>query len=73
VGRATIGRVHRWLLDHLPGFETAIKEMEKEFDRRALRHAAREPFSYAQLKKRYPLHFLFFPNPKIKHQYGSCQ
>ncbi len=70
VGRATIGRVHRWLSDQFPGYEAAIRGMEKEFDRRAIRHAAREPFSYAWLKKKYPIHFLLFPTPKIKNSYG---
>lgn len=71
VGKATISRIHTWLLDQLPGFENAVKEMEKEFDRRAVRHAARDKFTFAWLKKRYPIHFLFFPNPKIKHAYGQ--
>src|SRR3989344_6903264 len=55
VGRATIGRVRRWLTDQFPGFEDAIKAMEKEFERRAVRRATREPFSYAWLKKKYPI------------------
>lgn len=69
VSRATIGRVQRWLLDQFPGFETAIKEMEKEFDRRAQKsHLGfpMEPFSYAWMKRKYPLHFLLFPKPKKK-------
>lgn len=70
VGRATIGRVHHWLNDQFPGFENAIKEMEKEFDRRARKNAAREPFSFAWMKRKYPLHFLLFPSPSIKHRYG---
>ncbi|HEY4474189.1 MAG TPA: Trp family transcriptional regulator [Candidatus Paceibacterota bacterium] len=71
VGRATIGRVHKWLQDQFPGFETAVKEMEREFDRRA-RKAPVEPFSYAWLKRKYPLHFLLFPEPKTKkHSYGE--
>lgn len=70
VGRATIGRVHRWLKDQFPGFEQAIKEMEREFDNRA-RKAPLEPFSYAWMKRKYPLHFLLFPKPKKKsHTYG---
>jgi uncharacterized protein YerC len=71
VGKATIGRIHRWLKDQFPGFENAIKEMEKEFDKRA-RKAPMEVFSYAWLKRRYPLHFLLFPEPKTKkHSYGE--
>lgn len=62
VGRATIGRVHRWLTDQLPGFENAIKEMEREFERRKRRPLV----TYADLKRKYPLHFLLFPAPKRK-------
>lgn len=70
VGRATIGRVHRWLKDQFPGFETAVKEMERAFERRAQK-APVEPFSYGWLKRKYPLHFLLFPEPKKKHTYGE--
>lgn len=65
VSRATIGRVQRWLLDQFPGFETAIKEMEREFDRRAQK-SPMKPFSYAWMRRKYPLHFLLFPKPKKK-------
>src|SRR3989344_201407 len=63
VGRDTIGRVQHWLEDQLPGFETAVAELEKELTGREFRR------NYAQsalfrLKKRYPAHFLLFPWPK---------
>ena len=61
VGRATIGRVHRWLTDQFPGFENAIKEMESEFEQRKRRGPL---ISYAYMKRKYPLHFLLFPEPK---------
>jgi uncharacterized protein YerC len=70
VSRATIWRVEKWLEDQFPGFETAIKEMKKEFDRRA-RKGPLEPFSYAWMKRKYPLHFLLFPKPQLKHSYGK--
>lgn len=71
VSRATIWRVERWLEDQFPGFETAIKEMKKEFDRRALKGPL-EPFSYAWMKRKYPLHFLLWPSPKKKlNSYGK--
>jgi len=70
VGQGTIGRVHRWLKDQFPGFEQAIKEMEKEFNERARRMPA-ETFSYTWLKRKFPMHFLLFPKPKIKHQFGE--
>lgn len=67
VGRATIGRVQRWLHDKFPGFENAIKEMEREFSSRYKKHD--EKYLYAtsmlfRLKKKYPMHFLLFPTPK---------
>jgi len=71
VGQTTISRVQRWLEDQFPGYEQAIREMEKEFDRRAQKQVARQPLSYAWLKRKYPIHFLFFPKPKIKHHYGE--
>ncbi len=66
VGMDTIYRVQRWLEDQLPGFENAIKEMEKEFERRKIKYSKPEILSNAWLKKKYPLHFLFFPTPKKK-------
>jgi uncharacterized protein YerC len=71
VGRTTISKVHQWLKDQFPGFENAVKEMEKEFDQRASKRSL-EPFSYAWMKRKYPLHFLLFPQPKKKsHTYGT--
>lgn len=68
VGPDTVQRVQRWLSDSLPGFENAIKGLRKELDKRELKrlYAKAEPFSYAWMKKRYPLHFLLFPIPKSK-------
>lgn len=69
VGRDTIWRVQKWLLDQMPGYEEAIKGLEKEFkDRKA---KADDKYLYAtssiyRLKKKYPLHFLLFPWPKSK-------
>jgi len=64
VGKTTIARIDRWLHDQFPGFENAIKEMEKEFDARDRKHEYLEPFSYVWMKRKYPLHFLLFPEPK---------
>jgi uncharacterized protein YerC len=70
VGMGTIHRVDRWLHDQFPGFEKAIHGLEEEFDRRARKKEARtNPFSYAALKRKYPLHFLLFPDPKPKKQF----
>ncbi len=63
VGKDTVWRVQRWLHDQLPGYEHAIADLEKELDKRNFK------INYAKsalfrLKKKYPTHFLFFPNPK---------
>jgi len=72
VGPNTIWRVQKWLEDQFPGYEQAIQGMEKEMGKRAIRAEIRDdPFSYAALKKKYPLHFLLFPEPKPKKKYLS--
>lgn len=70
VGYATIYRVERWLNDQMPGYEQALDGLEEEMDKRALKREMKDnPFGYARLKKKYPLHFLLFPEPKPKKQY----
>lgn len=70
VGQNTVTRVERWLNDQFPGYENALAELEKEMDRRAIRReASQDPFSFAALKCKYPLHFLLFSNPKPKKHY----
>lgn len=77
VGRATVRKVERWLHDQFPGYENAIKDMEKEFKARIPRQSSPtvrksrnfDSYLYAtsalyRLKKKYPLHFLLFPTPK---------
>src|SRR3989338_7685233 len=69
VAPTTIRRVHRWLHDQFPGYEQAIKDMEKEFVKRKQKRD--EKYLYAtsamyRLKKKYPIHFLLFPLPKVK-------
>ncbi|MBX9765538.1 hypothetical protein K2X83_02765 [Patescibacteria group bacterium] len=62
VGRATIGRVEKWLQDQLPGYERAIRGLNKELEKRSRSIKAKnDPFSYTALKKKYKLHFLLFP------------
>ena len=70
VGYGTIARVAHWLDDQFPGYEQAVREMEKQLDTRAVRaEIKKEPFSYAALKRKYPLHFLLFPKPTPKKKY----
>ena len=44
----------------LPGFEQAIKELEKEMDKRKFKKQYAESALF-RLKKKYPAHFLLFP------------
>lgn len=69
VGYDTIYKVRRWLDDQLPGYENAIQSMEQEFEKR--KKKGDDKYLYAtsalyRLKKKYPLHFLLFPWPKVK-------
>ena len=67
VGTDTISRVQRWLNDQMPGYEQAIAGLEKEFDKRQEKKLYATSTLY-RLKKKYPLHFLLFPNPKLKNR-----
>jgi uncharacterized protein YerC len=72
VGPNTVWRVEKWLNDQFPGYEKALAGLEKEMDKRALARERKDnPFGYATLKKKYPLHFLLFPEPKPKKKYRS--
>ncbi len=77
VGYDTVYKVRRWLDDQFPGYENAIREMEKEFAKRKGARGGHEKkggesidrYLYAtsalyRLKKKYPLHFILFPWPK---------
>lgn len=69
VGYDTIYRVQRWLEDQMPGYEQAIQEMEKEFQRRGHKRDEKKLHATSalyRLKKKYPLHFLLFPTPKLR-------
>lgn len=59
VGPNTIWRVQRWLSDQMPGYEDAIRGLEVELTKR--KSSTDGPFSFAALKKKYPMHFLLFP------------
>ena len=69
VGNDTIYRVARWLEDQMPGYEQAIKEMNKEFEGRKQKYEDKKLYATSglyRLKKKYPLHFLLFPTPTLK-------
>lgn len=65
VGTDTVWRVERWLHDQLPGFENALAGLEEEFKRREFKRLYAQSALF-RLKKKYPLHFLLFPTPKLK-------
>lgn len=69
VGNDTVYRVARWLEDQMPGYEQAVKAMEKEFENRKQKYEDKKLYATSglyRLKKKYPLHFLLFPTPKLK-------
>ena len=59
----TIRNVDRWLQDQMPGYENAIHAIEEEFGKREFKKKYATSMLY-RFKKRYPLHFLLFPEPK---------
>lgn len=66
VGKDTVHRVHRWLLDQYPGYEKAINGLEYELGRReSSRNIDRNAF-IAKMKRKYPIRFLLFPWPRKK-------
>ena len=67
VGPDTIRRVQRWLRDQMPEYEQAIRGLEKELDKRQWKKLYATSSLY-RLKKKYPLHFLLFPTPKLKQR-----
>jgi uncharacterized protein YerC len=69
VGKDTIWRVQRWLLDQMPGYEQVIAGLEKDLKDRQKQHEHKKLYATSalyRLKKKYPLHFLLFPTPKLK-------
>ena len=65
VGTDTISRVDKWLSDQMPGYEQVITLIEKEFSKRQEKKLYATSTLY-RLKKKYPLHFLLLPTPKLK-------
>lgn len=64
-GLSTIDRIHRWLKDEMPGYENAIGAMEEELGRRDFKRKYSKSLLF-RLKRRYPLHYLLFPEPNMK-------
>jgi len=69
VGKDTVLRIARWLNDQFPGYENVVEDMEKELATR--KKKADDKYLYVtsalyRLKKKYPMHFLLFPTPKVK-------
>jgi uncharacterized protein YerC len=60
VGKDTIWRVRKWLLDQLPGYEQAIAGLEQVLEKRKFNKRYAESALF-RLKKKYPGHFLLFP------------
>ncbi len=63
-GHDTIHRVHQWLQDRVPGYEQAIAGFEKELEKRHRKMDQRALFK--ALKRKYPLHFLFWNSDASK-------
>ncbi len=62
-GRTTVRNVGRWLADQMPGYEDTIAALEEEMARRDDKRKYATSMLF-RLKKKYPLHFLLFPEPK---------
>jgi len=62
-GHGTIRSVDRWLQNQMPGYENAVHAMEEEFGKREFKKKYATSMLF-RFKKRYPLHFLLFPEPK---------
>lgn len=59
----TIDTVQKWLAKQMPGYHSAIEAMEEECVKREFKKKYATSMIF-RLKKRYPLHFLLFPEPK---------
>jgi TrpR-related protein YerC/YecD len=57
VGLTTISLVERWLNAGFGGYKLALRKKKTKNNTRAS-SSADEPFSFAQLRKKYPAHFL---------------
>ncbi len=66
VGPNTIRRTELWLRGQLPDYEEILLEAEAaQLLLKQRREIKNNPFGLTALKKKYPLHFLLFPPPKL--------
>lgn len=66
VGSGTIANVEKWLRGLLPDYGRHIeREMKRTTEMRRREIAKQNPFGLTALKRKYPLHFLLFPWPKL--------
>lgn len=60
----TIAQVHRWLQSGFGGYKVSLPHLEqileKREEARKKKYEQMVPYSFAWLKRRYPLHFLLF-------------
>lgn len=60
----TIAHVHRWLQSGFGGYKTSLPRLEQILEKKILAEKKKReqmiPYSFAWLKRRYPLHFLLF-------------
>src|SRR3989344_9427596 len=60
----TIAQVHRWLQSGSGGYKVGLPRLEQILEKRMKtkekEHEQMIPYSFAWLKRRYPLHFLLF-------------
>lgn len=69
VGKDTVLRIKKWLDDQFPGYEDALREMDRTLDERKKKYNDKKNYATSalyRLKKKYPFHFLLFPTPKSK-------
>jgi len=66
VGPSTTRKVELWVLGLLPDYGEYIKEKRRRMSEKRRREIIKaNPFGLTALKKKYPLHFLLFPWPRV--------
>jgi uncharacterized protein YerC len=66
VGTGTIAKIELWLRGLLPDYGIHIeREIKRTTEVRRREIARQNPFGLTALKRKYPLHFLLFPWPKL--------